>query len=287
MNDNEIHFYDDDHHFNKKWLLLIPAIAIVIALIHMGYHHSWNDGKAITGKQETTEENREIDTPIATDTTIVNTLLSKKSDGNLLMLDTLINDIPITLFVPLHAKPQLRLGYDVLRDTSNIVLCLAAADAGKHDKIVGAYVCNGRLVSNGLSKKGFCAITNDSVTIGMAESSPFFEKAINDSGYFFRQRTLVDCGHIIKNELRGQFLCRALCKKEGLTCVVICRERCSLYDFAQILTDIGVTHAISLQSAKNAKGWYHTMEGHVNLLGDWSSRKFPKSANYIVWSKSE
>lgn len=276
---DDIYFYGDDHHFNPKWLLLIPAIAIVGFLAYLVYDKFFteDENEQVT---EAPQQPREIEEPLPQKAE----LELASADSILNVIDTVINDISVRLYIPpTGSKPQLVMGYEVIKDTANTMLCFAAADAGVSDKIVGAFVVDGEVVSTGLSKKGFCAIIDDTVTIGISENSPLFERAINDKGSFFRQRALVDSGRIVINEKRGIFMCRALCRKENRLFVVHSMDRCSLYDFSQLLQDLGVEYAISLQSAENAKGWYLNTDGHCELVGDWSSRKYPKSANYIIW----
>lgn len=278
---DDIYFYGDDHHFNPKWLLLIPAIAIVGFLAYLVYDKFFteDENEQVT---EAPQQPREIEEPLPQKAE----LELASADSTLNVIDTVINDISVRLYIPpTGSKPQLVMGYEVIKDTANTMLCFAAADAGVSDKIVGAFVVDGEVVSTGLSKKGFCAIIDDTVTIGISENSPLFERAINDKGSFFRQRALVDSGRIVINEKRGIFMCRALCRKENQLFVVHSMDRCSLYDFSQLLQDLGVEYAISLQSAENAKGWYLNTDGHCELVGDWSSRKYPKSANYIIWSR--
>lgn len=271
-----IYFYGDDHHFNPKWLLLIPAIAVVGALAYLMYEH-FNENNEVTTVQQPKEIEEQI--PHKRDIELAAT------ENRLNVIDTVINDIKVRLYIPPRdIKPKLRMGYNVINDTSDIILCLAAADAGINDKIIGAYIQDGEIQSTGLSKKGFCAIIEDSTVVGMSENSPMFEQAVNNKGSFFRQRALVDSGRIVENELRGRFLCRALCMKKRQILAAHCIDNCSLYDFSQLLQDLGIEQAISLQSAKDAKGWYHDNEGKCELIGNWESRKYPKSANFIIWS---
>lgn len=278
---DDIYFYGDEHHFNHKWLWMIPAIAVVGLLVYLLAFKGKKTPEATDVQQETKWLKQEIeDTEPQTEE-----LELAQADSDLNVIDTVINGINVRLYIPpTGSTPHLKMGYEVIKDTANTILCFAAADAGISDEIVGAFVINGEVKSKGLSMKGFCAIIEDSVTIGFSENSPLFEQAINTSGSFFRQRALVDSGDIVNNEKRGIFMCRALCIKDNRLFVAHCIDRCSLYDFSQLLQDLGVEHAIYLQSANDAKGWYRNSDGHYELIGDWSSRKYPKSANYLVWS---
>lgn len=277
---DELHFYGDDRHFNPKWLLLIPAIALIVAGSILIYKHFHKEEPVV--EQPAVEQE---DTPLSTSNRLISLLdsLNAKGSSEVLTETMTVNDIPLNIYLPLNAHPTLEVGYDVLNDTSNIIMCFAAADAGLKDSyIIGSFVRRGEVLGKGISKKGFCAIINDTVTLGLSEESCLFEKAKSDSGYFFRQRALVENGKKVENNKDGEFKYRALCQAGKHLFVVQAAEPATILNFSQALEDFGVTSAISLQSAKKAKGWY--MEnGKMILLGDWESRKYPKTTNFICW----
>jgi hypothetical protein len=150
-------------------------------------------------------------------------------------------------------------------------------------EIVGAFVLRGEPLSWGLSKKGYCGIIEDQVTIGVADNSPLFELATEKAGYFFRQYPLVSNGYLVENELKSKSLRRGLCQLEGKTVVVASQTKESLHDFAQALVDIGTSQAIYLVGSA-AMGWYRDTQGVGYALGNWEPREF-ENISFIVWSK--
>lgn len=198
--------------------------------------------------------------------------------------DTTINDIPMRLYVPLNMTPRLEVGYKCIDDTTNNMLLFQAADVrADNKKIVGAFVWRGKPLSWGLSKKGYCGIIGDQVTIGVADNSPLFEQATEVGGYFFRQYPLVSDGMLVENELKSQSTRRGLCELEGRVVVAETFTPESLHDFSQALVDLGTTNAIYLVGS-SAIGWYRTMDGLGIASGQWEPRVY-KNVSFIVWAK--
>lgn len=198
--------------------------------------------------------------------------------------DTTVNDIPMRLYVPLNMTPRLEVGYKCIDDTTNNMLLFQAADIrADNQKIVGAFVLRGKPLSWGLSKKGYCGIIGDQVTIGVADNSPLFEQATEVGGYFFRQYPLVSEGILVENELKSQSTRRGLCELEGKVVVVETFTPESLHDFSQALVDIGTTNAIYLVGS-SAIGWHRNQEGVGVASGQWEPRVY-KNVSFIVWSK--
>ena len=197
--------------------------------------------------------------------------------------DTTINDIPMRLYVPLNMTPRLEVGYKCIDDTTKNMLLFQAADVrADNKKIVGAFVLRGKPLSWGLSKKGYCGIIGDQVTIGVADNSPLFEQATEVGGYFFRQYPLVSEGMLVENELKSQSTRRGLCELEGRVVVAETFTPESLHDFSQALVDLGTTNAIYLVGS-SAIGWYRTMDGLGIASGQWEPRVY-KNVSFIVWS---
>ena len=198
--------------------------------------------------------------------------------------DTVVNDIPMRIYVPLNTTPRLEVGYKCIDDTLHNILLFQAADVrADNKKIVGAFVLRGKPLSWGLSKKGYCGIIGDQVTIGVADNSPLFEQATEVGGYFFRQYPLVSNGVLVENELKSQSTRRGLCELEGRVAVVETFSSESLHDFAQALVDIGTANAIYLVGS-SAIGWHRTIEGRGVASGQWEPRIY-KNVSFIVWSK--
>ena len=188
------------------------------------------------------------------------------------------------LYVPLNTTPRLEVGYKCIDDTTHNLLLFQAADVrADNKKIVGAFVLRGKPLSWGLSKKGYCSIIGDKVTVGVADNSPLFEQATEVGGYFFRQYPLVSNGQLVENELKSQSTRRGLCELEGKVVVVETFTPESLHDFAQALVDIGTTNAIYLVGS-SAIGWHRTIDGHGVASGQWEPRIY-KNVSFIVWSR--
>ena len=197
--------------------------------------------------------------------------------------DTTVNDIPMRLYVPLNITPRLEVGYKCIDDTTRNLLLVQAADIrADNKKIVGAFVLRGKPLSWGLSKKGYCSIIGDEVTIGVADNSPLFEQATEVGGYFFRQYPLVSNETLVENELKSQSTRRGLCELEGKVVVVETFTPESLHDFSQALVDIGTTNAIYLVGSA-AIGWHRTIDGRGIASGQWEPRVY-KNVSFIVWS---
>ena len=197
--------------------------------------------------------------------------------------DTTVNDIPMRLYVPLNVTPRLEVGYKCIDDTTRNLLLFQAADIrADNKKIVGAFVLRGKPLSWGLSKKGYCSIIGDEVTIGVADNSPLFEQATEVGGYFFRQYPLVSNETLVENELKSQSTRRGLCELEGKVVVVETFTPESLHDFSQALVDIGTANAIYLVGS-SAIGWHRTIDGRGIASGQWEPRVY-KNVSFIVWS---
>ena len=199
-------------------------------------------------------------------------------------IDTVINDIPLTLYLPHNAVPELMVGRPDKNDKDIILIAQAADIRGDNYKILGAFVLKGKPLAWGLSKKGYCAIIDGEITVGTSENSPLFEKATETGGYFFRQFPLVNNGVIEENELRNKAIRKALCSRKGQIFVAVTETRESLHDFSQSLVDLGVDNAIYLVGSSSAFGWYIDSNNEQTVFGE-DIHKY-KNENYILWRKS-
>lgn len=198
--------------------------------------------------------------------------------------DITINDIPLRVYLPLNSVPHLEVGYGVTKKCQNSILFFQAADVrADNGKIVGAFVLQGKPLSWGLSKRGFCAVVDGNVTIGVADNSPLFEKATEEEGDFFRQYPLVDNGRLVENELKNKSIRRALCEINAHIVVVETQSVESMHDFSQALVDLGAQNAIYLVGS-SAMGWSMDIHGNGTKMGLWEPRKI-KNISFIVWGK--
>ncbi len=202
--------------------------------------------------------------------------------------DTLINDIPIKIFIPHNAEMSLHIGRMDKSDKSIIYAAQAADVRADNGGIVGAFVLRGEPKAWGLSKKGYCASINGKVTIGVAENTSLFEEATMNGGYFFRQYPLVKDGQVVDNEPKGKAIRRAICDRQGEIFMVETGSIESFHDFAQALADLGVDQAVYLVGSL-AYGWAVDEAGAIYEFGEdnyyTGRRRMPKNTSYIVWRR--
>ena len=202
--------------------------------------------------------------------------------------DTLINDIPIKIFIPHNAEMSLHIGRMDKSDKSIIYAAQAADVRADNGGIVGAFVLRGEPKAWGLSKKGYCASINGKVTIGVAENTSLFEEATMNGGYFFRQYPLVKDGQVVDNEPKGKAIRRAICDRQGEIFMVETESIESFHDFAQALADLGVDQAVYLVGSL-AYGWAVDEVGAIYEFGEdnyhTGRRRMPKNTSYIVWRR--
>ena len=272
---------DDKAKFNGwKWLLLLLA-GIVIGLVVWALLPQKHEDPKEDPEQGVFEPGND-----SVEQTVVKLPLAKAEDNGkafIEMIDTTINDIPLRLYMPHQVTMSLHLGAIDRNDPSIIFTAQAADIRADNGGIVGAFVLEGEPKAWGLSKKGYCAIINDTVTVGVADNSPLFEEATEKGGYFFRQFPLVDKGSLVENELKGKAVRRALCDRGGEIFTVETLSIESFHDFSQALVDLGVDNAIYLVGA-NAYGWATDVDGQRHEFGDPNPKTSKKwrNINYLV-----
>ena len=263
-----------------KWLLLLLA-GVIIGIIIWQVWPSKPTSPVEDPEQGVFEPSNEV-----VETTTVKTPLAKAEEtgqGFVEIADTTINDIPMRLYLPHSVSMSLYVG-NIDRNDQSIIFAAQAADIrADNGGIVGAFVLEGEPKAWGLSKKGYCAIINDTLTVGVADNSPLFEEATEKGGYFFRQFPLVDKGSLVENELKGKAVRRALCDRGGEIFTVETLSIESFHDFAQALVDLGVDNAIYLVGS-NAYGWATDVDGQRHEFGDPNPKTNKKwrNINYLV-----
>lgn len=200
-----------------------------------------------------------------------------------IVTDTLIDTLHLRIFTPYNATPELHVGRLDTADTDIILAAMAADLRRDNGRIVGAFVHAGEPLSWGLSKRGYCAIFDGQITIGVAENSPLFEQATEQGGYFFRQYPAVDKGVMVENNPENASFRRALCLLNGKVCIIACTDRVLMNDFSATLVKLGVSEAILLVGG-TADGWCRTDDGKMMRLGS-SYAQNAKYMNHIVFRK--
>ena len=253
----------------RKWVYILVIIIIVIVAVFIGNYLFKKDNE-IDNQNTMMQETNTIE------------------PENEVVENTLINDIPLRLYIPHNAYMSLHIGRMDKSDTSVVYVAQAADVRADNGGIVGAFVLKGVPRAWGLSKKGFCASIDGKVTVGVAENSPLFEQATEREGYFFRQYPLVKDGAVVDNELKGKAIRRAVCDRIGEIFMVETGTPESLHDFAQALADLGVDQAIYLVGS-SAYGWAVDATGTVHEFGEDNyykgRRRIPKNTSYIVWRR--
>lgn len=194
-----------------------------------------------------------------------------------------VNDIPLDIYIPHNAVPELAVGVPDIHDKSIVMTTQAADIRADNGKIVGAFVVKGEPLSWGLSKKGFCGIIDGKMTVGVAENSPLFEEATEKGGYFFRQYPLVDNGQLCENEIKTKSVRKALCDRNGEIMVVMSETPESFHDFAQALVDMRVDNAIYLVGS-TSYGYFRDKFDHFTQIYE-KRRGGQKYENFVVWRK--
>lgn len=265
-----------------KWLLLLVAgVALGVVIWQVLSDHS-----EIKPDSDSIDEPAYFDpAPVVRESVGVKQPLSRAVDkgrGFIEMADTTINDIPMRLYLPHDVQASLHVGIIDRNDPSILFAAQAADVRADNGGIVGAFVLAGEPKAWGLSKKGYCAIINDTVTVGVADNSPLFEEATEKGGYFFRQFPLVDNGRLVENEQRGKSVRRAICDRNGEVFTVETLTEESFHDFAQALVDLGVDNAIYMVGA-GAYGWATDFEGQRHEFGNPAPpKKKWKNISYLV-----
>lgn len=260
----------------KYWLYIVIALCIILvgAVIYSLVKSDQDDTIILVTNSEKAVGDTIGVTQIS-DSIII------ESRGAVEITDTTINGISLTIFTPGNATPQLHIGADALRDSSAIFVVQAADVRGDNGEIVGTYVHEGKLISKGQSKSGFCAIIGGSPIIGVADSTPYLEQAIESGGYFFRQYPLVVGNQLVENKIKSPSLRKALAELNGKVVVIMSQKRVTMHDFAQALVDLGVSNAIYMVGS-SAYGFAIDAKGNKIEFGkeDTNART---NTNYIVW----
>ena len=267
----------------KRWWFWTVVAAICLLTVLILFFILRNIEKQLTDAQKNTAS-----TNVAVAPTIVTA-----EPAYVIMRDTVINDVPLRLLTPVNAIPELLIGMPDTMDQS-LILCFQAADirADNHD-IVGAFILKGELLSRGVAKKGFCSIIGGKIQLGMAESTPLFEEAIDKEGYFFRQYPLVYNGQMVDNKPKNKALRHALCELNGRIVTVSSLDKESFHDFAQAVADLGVQNAIALTGGASygflRNGKHLSASDSLTSLESWSNPQYfekYKNLNFIVWKSS-
>lgn len=201
-------------------------------------------------------------------------------DSGVEYYDDVENDVSMHVFHLIDMSAELSTDISEYTDSTECFILQAADIRQDNRKFVGDFVLNGKRISSGKRKKGYCAIINGELTIGMSEDDEVMNRCIAEGGSFFRQYSLVLDGVMQENALKGKSIRRALARKGNKFYVYETENRESMHDFAEALQDMGVTEAISLVGGNAYMYWWQDNEVYESY--DLSE---VKNNNFIVFKK--
>lgn len=277
-------------HFNKKKviiaLLTIIAILFCAALITL-----------LTQKPTDKPVSEQLDEFLYKQSPDIKHSYTQKID---IKINDTVDELNLILYIPRNAIPSVTIGTPNTTLTEEAVLAFRAANLNPINNLTDCFVCEGTVYQPDTIRppehKGFCAIIDNVITIGKADSTPLFEKAIEKKGSFFRQYSLVADGKVTANMKEDTIYYKyyktktfrpALCKRGDEVFVVAC-DNISMYKLAQVLVNLGVDNAIYLIGGHNQKtfnGWWRDKNDDIELFRKKEEFiKYPLE-NYIVWRK--
>lgn len=270
----------DHKHKKKKFRYLYPLlILLIIILVVFLCLIIKNNDDVVEELEIEKQQKEELSKPV--ETLDENENIDFNTKGFVDITDTIIDKNKLTLLKPVNLTPSLQIGSEALEDSSAVLVVQAADIRRDTGGIVGAYVLEGNLLSKGQAKAGYCAIINGKLIVGVADSTPYLEQAIESDGYFFRQYPLVVGGQVVENKLKPSSLRKALAELNGEIVVILTHQKMTLNEFSSLLVDMGVSNAIYLVGS-SAFGF--AVDEEDNRIEFGKKQKNPsKNTNYIVW----
>lgn len=269
----------------KPWWLLLGlslSLILIILFLYLALRPVHEEIEENVPQQEADAAPEPVEESVVT---VEEPEATPVTPSTLTLADTIVNDITLRLFTPQACTASLHLGTAIL-DEPDVLLAAQAADVrSDNGQPAGTFVLNGELLSRSHSKYGFCAIIGNEITLGRQTETPFFERAIEQGGSFFRQYSLVSDGQMVDIPPRGKALRRSLCLLDGNICIIESTDRESYHDFSQALADMGVSEAISLVGGQ-ALLLYRTSDGEAVMEGQTTDTPYPNT-NYIIFRKTK
>lgn len=271
---------------NRWWILAITIVSIIAigAIVTAIYLYTPHQRTA----RPLVYEEEEFQIQGAVTDSIADSLIQvvpTKPQGYAIVKDTIVNNIPLKIFIPRNAVPELVMG-NINKTDSSIILGAMAADFGPDKRkgwiVAGGFILKGELISRSKSKYGFCAINDGEITLGNALKTELFEKCITDSGDFFRQYPLVENRIPLYSRKRNRTICRALCERAGEFIVVESLTTERFTDFANALAQLDIDNAITLMCSSMSVRWAIDKQGRRYETGAME-QEFPEVVNFIVW----
>lgn len=263
--DNEIQVlgYPPKRRNPWKWIVPICIVGIVLVLSLVFIHQEEEDVDLRTFKTE-------LKAPPKSDDFFI--------ESGVEHYDAVENDVSMYVFHLIDMSAELSTDISQYTDSTECFIVQAADIRQDNGKFVGDFVLNGKKLSSGKRKKGYCAVIDGKITIGMSEDDEMMNRCIEEGGSFFRQYPLVSNGVMQENKLKGKSIRRALARKGNKFYVYETENRESMHDFAEALQDMGVSEAISLVGGDAYMYWWQDNE----LYETYDLSKV-KNNNFIVF----
>ncbi len=274
INDNEIRIIGHKPPKDRKKIITIAAVAVIVAIIAF-----------ILIKVFATPIPDDEPTPAESSPKTAVTTSDSTMRPYTEISDTTINDVKLCIYTPCNAVAELQLGK---LDTSNPEIVLAAQAAfvylnNNDEEVLDDFVLKGEQLSYGKSKNGYCSIIGNEIKLGRCYNNTCCEEAVEGKGYFFRQYSLVSDSLLVKVTDKRKAVRNALCWYKGNICVIGTQERESFHDFSQALKDLGVSEAVNLIGGNKT---VFAMDKDGKKTDTKLENKVEKT-NYIVWKAAE
>lgn len=273
------------YHYWWFWLICILLFATISIMAYLLISKSATDGaravvpQMVAEREEASNTFSEINSGTVT---IVDNGQTGKSYTE--KIDFTIGEVRFRAYYLHNGVPELFVGDIDKVDNSRIIFAARAADLGSNNRFVGAFVKNGEILGTGnKGKRGFCAIINHNLTIGVATSTPIFEEAVEKKGDFFRNYPVVLNGSVCETNLRKPSIRRAVCVKNSDVFVVESLDSLTMADFSNLLSQYGVETAVYLVGGR-ACGLYRDENDNLTKWGENHYEQF-SNTNYLIWRK--
>lgn len=229
--------------FNNRWIIgMVTIICILFLCGYIGY--SVEDYREKQSEVRKLVENIQQEIPL----TICDSKLTYKYDKGE------INDVPLHIYSMEYVTATLTMDETAIHlpPSDNMMVAVLATDIRKDNHLpLGDFVVDGKQISRGKSRHGYCAIIHGKISIGYSEDDAVMNYCIENEGSFFREYPLLINGEICKNKIRGKKIRRALIKQGDKVYIVESEHRESIHDFSEALQDLGVKDAINLPGGIN------------------------------------
>ena len=263
----------------RRWLVLSISLVIIIlggVFFVLSYINNIK-------KEQTIEYYFEPEETLPLSITVETTDMDDANQkGYIETQEETVNELTLLVHIPYHVTMSLSLGKPDKSDSTIIFITQAADIRMDNKRIVGEFVLEGKQIARGLSKKGFCAVVDHTISIGMADETPLLQQSIESNGFFFRQYPLVHHGEPIANNPVNKSIRRALAVRNEQVIMIESTSVLSFHDFSQALVDMGVSDAIYLVGGRDAHGWYYNKESVRHEYGI-DNLAYPDYTSFIVW----